>query len=521
MTTLQKQTIPRAILNANALDPARSINAPPGMGRDVLPHIYTVSGRTGIASNSYLNQDEALRDSRDNADRMRADCGIMECIESRERAVALLSWSIVPEVATSDSKDLAAKMTRILNRTPRFVELRRNLMEAIWFGRQATNQQYGKTLIDGRWYDTVKRWSPRHGDKLVFRWDDGSGKYDPDQVGIRVGGFWPGEWHATDPVTGEEYQRIQPTQQGLVYWFNALERKQLAVHKHHIEDGPFHDPLMSGRIHGVGIRDRIYWTWYAMIECLQRVIEYLDRAAFGIEVWPYQLGNKTHQKDTEAAAKKAMGGGRTVILAPLPTGESAELFLPRIIQPGLAGINTTIEIIKEYFGHKIKRYILGQTLTSEADATGLGSGVADAHLATFADIINYDAVNLEETITREILEVLQFSNFPASIGTLLQFKINTEADDIQGKMAAYKQAWDMGARLKASEIYDVLGSAIPGPGDETLFNPQLGAMGPAASKPPIAGMPQPGQPGVIDLAALHRDVMNRMRAQGNSFAHAV
>jgi phage gp29-like protein len=512
-----KQTLPRAMLNAMAIDPARTVNASPGMNKEVLPHVYTVSGRTGIVSNSYLNQDEALRHSRANADRMRADCGIMECIEARQRAVALLSWSIVPEDETPDNKALASILTRIMNRTPRFVELRRNLGEAIWFGRMATNQQYGKTFIGGTWFDTIKRWSPRHGDKLVFRWDDGTGKVDPDQVGIRVGGFYPGDWHAKDPVTGEDYQRIQPTQQGLVYWFNALERRQLAVHKHHIEDGPFHDPNMSGRIHGVGIRDRIYWTWYAMIECLQRVIEYLDRAAFGIEVWPYQQGNERHQKDTERAAKNAMGGGRTVILAPLPSGESPEVYLPRIIQPGLAGINTTIEIIKEYFGHKIKRYILGQTLTSEADATGLGSGVADAHLATFADIIEYDANNLGETITREILEVLQLSNFPMSLGTWLQFKINTEADDVQGKMAAYKAAWDMGTRIKASEIYDVLGSAMPGPTDEVLFNPQIGAASPPTGQP-VAGMPQPGQPGVIDLESMHRDVMNRLR---NPFSTAV
>jgi hypothetical protein len=46
--------------------------------------------------------------------------------------------------------------------------------------------QYHKDWVGGHLRTIVKRWEPRHGDKLVFRWDDGSHEYDPDQVGIRV-----------------------------------------------------------------------------------------------------------------------------------------------------------------------------------------------------------------------------------------------------------------------------------------------------------------------------------------------
>jgi hypothetical protein len=42
-------------------------------------------------------------------------------------------------------------------------------------------------------------------------------------------------------------------------------------------------------------------------------------------------------------------------LAPIPPGEDSERFMPQLIEPGLGGVNTTIEIIRTYFGHKIKR----------------------------------------------------------------------------------------------------------------------------------------------------------------------
>ena len=64
--------MPASIVQAALRDPARGTGAPPNFGMDVVPHIHTASGRFGVASKSYLNMDEALQDSRENAQRMRA-----------------------------------------------------------------------------------------------------------------------------------------------------------------------------------------------------------------------------------------------------------------------------------------------------------------------------------------------------------------------------------------------------------------------------------------------------------------
>lgn len=462
-------TLPSQIFKVQ--DPARHWpGAAPNFGMEVVPQVMTVAGITGLAGHAYLNADEALRHSIENAERMRADCQIMECLEARQRATALLNWHLEPEDPKSlDQKNLATEMTKIVQRTPYFMEWRHCLSQAVWYGRYGVANQFGSKEIAGKMRTVCTRWEPRNGDKLVFRYDDGDARYEAGQVGIRIG---------TLGLTKRRLirEQIEYTQSGTVYWLNDYERRLLAVHKHTREDGTYEDVYSSARIHGVGIRSRIYWTWYAMVECLQRALEYLDRSAFGVEIWRYPANNVKAKSQVEDAAKRLVSGGRTILLVPSwPADQGADQYGVDHVEPGLQGVDRLLEVIKTYFGHKIKRYILGQTLTSEADATGMGSGVADAHLATFSDIVQYDARNLEESITEEYLRHLQCWNFPQSRGIYLRFVIDTEAPNIKEKLDAYKACWDMGIKLKDSDIADAAGFSLPGPNDSVVFNAQVRA----------------------------------------------
>lgn len=462
---------PAPIFNVANFDPAaRFPGAPPLFGQDAVPHVYTSLGRYGMASHAYLNADEAIAHSRTNANRMRVDCGIMEPLEARQRSTALLNWHIEPEDPKSeDQKILAAKLTQIVARTRRFTEMRRVLLEAIWYGRYATALKYGVGWVDGKKRVFPVNVEPRHGDKLVFRYDDGSHEHTAGQVGIRIGARRSRNFR----LDTDRESQIQPTEHGLVYWLNPAERRTVVVHKHHMEDSPFEEPRFAGAIHGVGVRSKIYWTWYAMTECLQRVLEYLDRSALGVEIWKFPANNPNAEARVKAAATNHVGGGRSVVLCPVYPGEQQDMFGVEHIEPGLGGIDSLLNVIKEFFGHKIKRYICGQTLTSEADATGMGSGVADAHLATFADIISYDARNLEETLTEDFLRPIQIWNFPRSQNIYMRFVIDTESDNPSEKLEAAKSAWDMGMRIKASDIADMVGVSLPTDDDLQIYNPQV------------------------------------------------
>lgn len=448
-------------------DPAKgSPDTPPNFGRPVLPHILTFGGLVSTFSQVYKNPDTAIRDSVENARIMRQDCSIMECLEARQRATALLNWHIESEDQDDpDQKELCAELTRILARTPRFTEYRRNLLEAIWYGRYAVQNLFGFEMVHGVRRTVISNWRPINGDKLTFRFDDGSGRFIDEQVGIRVGT----NWNARDAIAGN--RTIEYTDQGPAYFLESWERSRVAIHKHMIEDGVYEDPITAGRIHGVGIRDRIYWCWFQKQETLAHLMEVIERTGTGFTIYYYPDGNPRAKAEMEDVA--AQQTRTNVILMPRSADDGMNLYDIQRIEPSTAGVEVLRGIIAEFFGHQIKRYILGQTLSTEASGTGLGSGLADLHEDMFLQIVAYDAANLEETISKEVVRPLKEFNFPRFRNVQVTFKINTEGSDSHRKLEAFKSAWDMGAKIRAADVMDVIGAAMPQEGEDYLFNPQM------------------------------------------------
>jgi phage gp29-like protein/gamma-glutamylcyclotransferase (GGCT)/AIG2-like uncharacterized protein YtfP len=457
------------------MDPAfRVPGMAPNFGQYIVPHVSSFQGLFGTFSRVYRASDEALIDSLDNARYMRNDIGIMECLEARKRAVALLPWHIEPENENdAEEQELASQVTRIIKRIKRFTQYRECLLDATWFGRYAIQHRYGWVDIGG--HERVMPcklrddpgWKPVHGDKLVWRYDDGTGKYITDQVGIRVG-----QKLGAGAKINQRWE-IEPTDRGLAYFLADWERPMLAIHRHTVEDGAFEDPIQAGMVHGVGIRHRVYWEWFQKQEALAFLMEYLERSAGGIEVHYYPEGNYQARLRAEAAVKERVANGRNVMLYPRPVGDDANLYGMEFIEPGVEGVAVLKELLTDYFGHRIKRYILGQTLSSEATATGLGSGVADLHYDTLQQIVRYDAVNLEETITDDLVRIIQTWNFPASKGIYLRFRIEVETPDVKDKLEAYQTAWEMGAKISNREVMDTIGATIPDSTEDVLQNPQF------------------------------------------------
>lgn len=448
-------------------DPSSDIQgAPPNMGRFVIPQVSTLQGLATSISKTYRASDEALQNSWNNARMMRNDVGIMECVEARQRAVALLNWHLEPDdVKNAEDMELASKVEAIIRKTPNFLKYRENLLHAVWFGRYGNQHQYRWQSVSGIMRVMVGRWMPIHGDKLVWKIEENAGE-TAERVGIRVGpGFKIGDTMSNGRA------KVEATENGMAYFLEPWERDLIAIHKHQIEDGAYDAPWEAGKIHGVGIRSKIYWEWFQKQELLAFLMEYLERAAFGIEMWFYPMGNAQAKSDTERAAKERLGNGRSVVLVPRPIGEDAQAFGVERIEPGLGGIDALKDILSTYFGHRIKRYILGQTLSSEADATGLGSGLADLQQGTLLDIIGYDATNLEETLTVDLVRLIRDWNFPAAKGVDLRFVIDTESDDAKEKLEGAKLAHEMGARIAEKDVLEMVGLSLPKEGDRILPSP--------------------------------------------------
>lgn len=501
-------------------DPVAKIKAPsfaPNFGNELVSHVLTFQGVATSLGKIYRPSDEALKHRPENAACMRNDPTVMECVESRQRACALLNWHIEPEDSNSnEQKRIADQIKLLCESIPRFMQYREQLLHATWLGKAGVAQTWGKKIVRRRMATVPVKTMPINGDKIVFRWDDARRQYNETEIGIRVGHNWQAgpslgvnAHNALRAPDNRGMNGVAPTEFGLAYFLKKSERPLLALHKHYIEDAEYEDPHSAGRIHGVGIRSRIYWAWYQKQETLALLMEYLERSAAGFEIWYYQAGNPESEAKTRQAAQERIGS-RNIILVPYVDGESARPPYERI-EPGMAGAEALKSIVTEYFGHVIKRYILGQTLTSEQGSTGLGSNLASIHLETFLQIVKYDAILLEETITEELIRWLVRYNFPEWSKYEFKFRIDTESEDAESKLEACQKAYSMGLSIKAQDVYDLLGLAKPGPTDEALRQPAPMPMGAGPGSDPNgaagAGGAPPGMTEALSAELTRRGMM--------------
>lgn len=480
---------PTLSLNLAALKaiPGMKVERHPNATDDTapVPHIFTFTANLGLVGRVYRNPDEAWRDSHKNARAMRNDLAVMECIEARQRAVALLPWHLETDnPRRSTDKELVESMTAILKRTPRFTEYRRSLLEAIWYGRQGVQHNFGEVMVNGRQCVGIQGsadfmpWYPINGDKIAF-------SYDGQKIGIRIGyAIMDDEW-LSSPVTGKrrrlgfDFEGAQKTKRdnihyateySRVYWLEREEIERMAFHKHMIEDADFEDPISAGAVHGIGIRSRIYWTWFQKQNTLANLLEYLERSALGVEIWSYPSGNKEAYENVKVAATQR--GNNNIIFVPRVSGEE-QLYDMERMEPGLAGVNAVNDIVHQFFNWQIKRYILGQILSTEPEGGGLGSsGLSDFQAMSYKDVLKYDADNLQETLTEHTVKQLVRRNrnvLPIGSDKIhLRFAIDTESDQAKEHLEAIEKAHGMGLPIKQDSLYELLGIEKPQPEDEIL-----------------------------------------------------
>lgn len=433
------------------------------LARVPVPHVATFQGFANTLARTYFPTDEAIRQAWENSRYMRNDLSVMECVEMRRRSVALLEWRVVPDDPNSSEQNAAARLVeKIIRRTPRFLQFRENLLYALWYGKYGVQMQWGETNIEGSPYYYVYNWVPVNGDKIVYKVLYGT-PYEKETIGIRIG-------YGSNYVEKEEQNQILPTDRGNAYFLTDEQRDRFIVHRHLIEDGDYDDPYSGGSIFGVGIRSRIYWTWYLMKETLAWLMEYIERSATGFEIWYYPAGNEQARDAIKQAAENRQGHSGNIVLVPQMEGQMGPSYQMQRIEPSMAGADTCMQIVKEFFQHQIKRYILGQTLTTESAGTGLGSNLASIHLETYLQIIKYDALNLEETLT-ELVEKVRKFNFPQLNEGCLRFHIETDEIDHQDKLNSIRTLYDMGAPISRDQAFSAAGMTAPKENEAVLTNP--------------------------------------------------
>lgn len=405
---------------------------------------------------------------------MRADADIEGVLRSLQVTLASLEHSVVADDDENPRlQELAKRISKIFDAIPRQIDFIRAMHEAVWYGNAACNLVYEKHPDLGV---AIREWYPFHPDTLAY-----------DQRGNLA------------MKVGAEYSAHGASSQNLgfdarVHIFNEQERRAIILHRVFVSAPDFNDPNATESLYrGVGARDVCWFMWLAKQEILQDAITYAERYAMGVRVGYYPLGQDQGREMMENVLANLTNDNSVL----LPQSGVEKIYDIDIKEPNAGRAQVFMELVN-WFSSKIKEAILGQSLSSEAHGTGLGSGVASLHADTLSRIIRYHADALADSLTTDFVRVVaRMLGATDSEVDALRFVFAPERPDPKERLEAIEKFVQMGGRVSEREVRDLLGLSEPQE-DEPI-------LGSSAQADPIAGMtgvsgavegtpPEPGAP---------------------------
>ncbi len=447
-------------------------DVPPGGGHWAVPNVMSFQGLITTASKSYLySSDESLLDSPVNARAMRRDAVLMGALRSRQRPTSQLSWHIEPEDDTDPAEiESAAITTKIIECIPYFQKLKMYLLESIWFGKYGAQLLYewSDKIIPGKKVLAVRGHRPVNGDKLRFKWDD--------TPGILVYGGYPGTWEATD--------------WGMAHFLTPAEREQFIIHKYEPDDTDWQEPRMAGAIEGVGVRGRLYWFWWLKQQVFALLMNYLERFSNGLTIFYYQAGNPQAEAEARVAAQQQFS--QTALLYPRWNSENPDANKVERLEVGTASPALLQGLVTDYFDMVMVRFIRGESPYIGPNGGARGGGdMASLVSEGLDEVVKYDAIDLQETIQTDLVNVLYKYNCPGVRPGKFSFEV--DAPNSKELMEYGQMLYEWGVGLDEDQAYKISQWQKPKPGSGIIS--QMGPMQPAAVGNAPQGVPVAGQPG--------------------------
>lgn len=449
-----------------------------------LPHVLTYGSIWNSANKVYSwRWDEAYKTSRVDAVAMRRDAFIMGILQERRLASSQLSWHLEPDDAKDPrQKACAGFLTKIVEKTPDLFSMYYAMSDACWYGRygiqhafvQRPNVLKRPSEVPGPPETMVSAgWVPVNGDKIQFgyRINEEGETHDDGTPIILV--------HSTAEIRMPKSHTVMTDHGRGLLLADSYWREKFIIHKHYDrDDSDFFDAEMAGGVHGVGIRSRIYWLDWLRKEWLANVSDFIQRVGQGVLIFYYEAGNPQSEAQAIRAANNI--SNNTVIVWPRAIGsEKQGAGIDKLDIP-MSGSETLIKLM-EHLEAIIERYIIGQTGSSRSDTEGMGTHSGDAMQDTKFRLVKADAQAMSDSLTRDYITTLMKWNCPEEQYGM-RFVFDVDKPNAEEAMRGIKTAWDMGAEIRAEDVYSATGTAKPQEGDEVLKSPQF--------------QQQPGQPGM-------------------------
>ncbi len=374
---------------------------PRGNGMISIASIDQFVAQMNTSTKQYWSMyDEALQNSRENAYRMTLDPIIWPSMNVRCYPTALLPGDAKAEDEEVEEELSAAKrVTQDVRSLIGLASMRSWLLrDGIWSGVSGAQIVWNWVSVKGKLRMRPVDWSPVMGDSLSFDY-----------------GGWPAiRVRSNTVVTEAQKSQLIASEYGMIYRLTPEERECMLIHRVNPEASDYFKPQNARTVVGSGLRGRLYWLWALKSQIWQMGLDWLRWFSKGFTVWYYQDGNPEHMALVQEHVRKQ--DGSHAMLYPIPRDRSGQPYFEKPfehIAPSNSNAQFIQQILTSYLDDLIRFGILHQSLTTQVGPTGFGSGaVAANHKTTFDNVVKMDALQLDDSFTRDLVRVCYRVNEP-------------------------------------------------------------------------------------------------------------
>jgi phage gp29-like protein len=207
----------------------------------------------------------------------------------------------------------------------------------------------------------------------------------------------------------------------------------------------------TGYLGRAGLFRSVLWPFLYKAYSIGDFAEFLEVYGLPFIVGKYQPGANAEEKASLLRAVASLGRDARAIM---PEGMQIEL-----MKVSAGGDGSHHLSMAEWADGAQSKAILGQVLSAETKATGMGSGVADLHGQVRADILEADARQMAGTLTRDLVYPLLALNRPGirSLTRCPRWAFDTgSAEDLAVYADALPKLAQGGARIPVSWVHERL-----------------------------------------------------------------
>jgi phage gp29-like protein len=362
-------------------------------------------------------------------------------LSKRKRALLTLDWDVLPP-RNGGARKQAAEVRDWLWAVPDFEDVLLNLANGLLYGYAALELEWRHE--GGLWFPTPH--------------------------------YRPPGWFQLDPETRTELRLRSSTYQG-----EPLRPLGWIIHRHQAK---------SGYLARAGLVRILAWPYLFKNYAVRDLAELLELHGIPLRLATYP----TFLGETD----------KTALWTQLrDLGHNAAALLPEGVKVEFAEIQSKGEpyqAMMDWCERSISKAILGQTLSAESKATGLGSGVANLHDEVRWDLISSDARQIAGTLTTQLIgPLLRLNRGVEDQSRLPRFAFDLQdVVDLSQYAEALPKLVSIGLPIPVAWASERLGIPAPANGE-----PVLTAAAPA-QKPETEEQPEetaPARRAVLTAAA--------------------